>query len=188
MLTWHICWYQRSVWRSVNVCSVQDSWQLQPVQCLLFSSTSLFMSWMSSSFFVLFFKNVLCLPVHTPCYKQLLLICFSSSVIPWLIWLVKHARYLQLNLPPPVHLFLPHFFSCPFPLSLLPSPSSIFGWFGCVSAQNNNNDHASMSVSIPAWLLQNYAAILQAERKWKACLCLKVEAPLIQTCGFFSHL
>ncbi|KAG7226564.1 hypothetical protein INR49_003721 [Caranx melampygus] len=30
---------------------------------------------------------------------------------------------------------------------------------------NNNNDHASMSVSIPAWLLQHYAAIVQAERR-----------------------
>lgn len=68
-------------------------------------------------------------------------------------------------------------------LSLFPSPFSIFGWFGGVSAQNNNNDHASMSVSIPAWLFPHYTVILQADGR-KACICLTVEATPLQACWF----
>lgn len=75
-------------------------WQLQPVQflfqwatCLLFSQTSLFLSWISSSLFCfLFFKNVSCLPIHAYCNEQhfnAMMICFTTSFTPWLIWLAS---------------------------------------------------------------------------------------------------
>lgn len=84
-----------------------------------------------------------------PCDQHSCNRCVSSNFYS-LINLTCQTCKISWILPPPVHLLLPHFFSLLFPLSL---PPSIFGCFGGVSTQTNNNDHASMSVSIPACLL-----------------------------------
>lgn len=171
----------------VNVCFGWDSWQLLPVlfqsqlaTCLLFcptSVTSQMSSSLSFSFFFFLFENVSCLSIHTFCHEQ---------HYNWFVLLLNYVDVSSMqDIASWIYLLL-SIYCChiSFPvLSLFPSPSSIFGWFGGVSAQNNNNDHASMSVSIPAWLLQHYAVILQADGR-KACLCLTVEATLLQVCWF----
>ena len=172
-----------NIWKtwSVNVYFGPDSW-LQPVQlwatCLLFSQTSLIMSWISSSFsfFLFVFPSIPSVMEQRYNWFGLLLYyvdLFSMHDIASWLYLLLSIYCCHISFPV---------------LSLLPSPSSIFAWFGGVSSQNNNNDHASMSVSIPAWLLQNYAAILQAEGRLRACLYLTLEAPLLQARWFVWHV
>lgn len=81
--------------------------------------------------------------------------------------------------------------SCPFivatflflSFSSFPSPPPFLVGLG-VSAQNNNNDHASMSVSIPAWLLQHYAAVLQAVGNEKHAYIWLWKLPYSSLVGF----
>lgn len=126
------------------------------------------MSSMSWSFFFFFFFVFLPLSSHQlPVNEQAVMSpsCLCGSLISssWLVQPIDISRWIYFLLS----LFLlPHFFSWTFPLSLL---SSFFGSFVGVSAQTNNNDHASMSVSSSAWLLLPRASVLQAEVERNAC-------------------
>lgn len=103
------------------------------------------------------------LPVNEQAVMSPSCLCGSLISSSWLVQPVDISRWIYFLLS----LFLlPHFFSWTFPLSLL---SSFFGSFVGVSAQTNNNDHASMSVSSSAWLLLPRASVLQAEVERNAC-------------------
>lgn len=168
----HIWWQHTVKWLVMCVLAeVADSYSL-------FCST---LSWPLACFSIsiefqlvlFFFENVSCLFIHTFCHER---------HYNWFVLLLNYVDLSSMqNIASWIYLLL-SIYCChiSFPvLSLFPSPSSILGWFGGVSAQNNNNDHASMSVSTPAWLLQHYTVILQADGR-KACLCLIVEATLLQ--------
>lgn len=103
------------------------------------------------------------LPVNEQAVMSPWCLCGSLISSSWLVQPVEISGWIYFLLS----LFLlPHFFSWTFPLSLL---SSFFGSFVGVSAQTNNNDHASMSVSSSAWLLLPRASVLQAEVERNAC-------------------
>lgn len=168
----HIWWHE--IWLGQYMCLLA----LMADSYSSFSSTlselfacfpTFFVSWTSSRLFcfLLWMKNISCLPIHTPVIYRNVINLFYRQLYSLINLTCQACKKFLAEFPPPVHLLLPHFFlSSPF----FPPPLPFLVVLGGVSAQNNNNDHASMSVSIPAWLLLHCAAILPAEERWKACL------------------